>query len=75
MRDNVIQLFGSDIFGEASMEIAERMKDANDAEGAAEICVTYIGAAARLWAEGVGYPHVQKELAHLAVELERIFSE
>ena len=75
MDDNIIQLFKTNIFDEIVTEIGERLQDSQGGEVATEILVTYIGAAARLWAEVEGYPHVQKELAHLAVELERIFTD
>ena len=82
MDDNVIQLFGddNDLFGKVSTHIAEHLAEYAAEHGRSsveleEVCITYIGAAARLWAEIEGYPHVQKELAHFAVELERIFAD
>ena len=82
MDDNIIQLFSSDndLFGKVSRHIAEHMAEYSAEHGRSsleleEICVTYIGAAARLWAEIEGYPHVQNSIAHIAVELERIFAE
>ncbi len=72
MNGNIIQLFGGndDLFGKLALEIAEHFKGGKDLE---DICLTYIGIGAYLWAETVGYPHVQKELAYIAVELERMF--
>ena len=81
MDDNVIQLFGddNDLFGKVVTHIAEHLAEYSAEHGQTsleleKVCVTYIAAAARLWAEVEGYPHVQKEFAHLAVELERIFA-